>query len=258
MSNNDIESKSKDNNNTLNNYNLGKFVESALLIAIFTAVFYCFGWAHTDGFLRRLGLTNKLIEFSNTYYIMDSYLGIGLALLFYFVGHYGTGNIENRKLQAFRRNIFILFYALVILFLSFQDDAKEMFYFLVGFSILSVGIYLFTSINQYDLLPNSLIGKFGLGIIIFLSSLVGVAILGMYHAKYTIEGKLSTVTQIQLKTKQDIPQINLENKYILLFHNDNKYFITKQENIAPEFPIVYIIPDDEVEFAIINKLNQGN
>jgi len=258
MNDNDIEPKIKDNSNILSNYNLSKILESALVIAVVTAMFYFFGWAYTDGFLHRIGLSSRLIEFSTTYYIKDSYLGVFFAILLYGVSYHLTKDVKNLTTKVFLRNIFILILGLFFFFLAFNGGIKELFWFLIIFGFILIVVYISISVKQFELLPNSLKGKITLGLLILFLSSVIAWIIGHYHAEQAIEGKSVGVPQIQLKAKQDIPQMNSESKYILLFHNDNKYFITKQEFVAPESPVVFVIPDDEVEFVILNKLSQGN
>jgi len=90
--------------------------------------------------------------------------------------------------------------------------------------------------------------------IIFLSmSLALSSFMGVTHAIHQIEGDGDNTFTINFSWNEH-PPTEIEGKeLILIIHSEGKYYVVAKQKPAPEFPEVYIIPDAQVEFAVMKK-----
>jgi len=78
--------------------------------------------------------------------------------------------------------------------------------------------------------------------------------LGVTHAIHLIEGDGDNTFSINFTWKEN-PSTEIEGKeLILIIHSEGKYYVIEKQKPAPEFPEVYIIPDEQVEFAVVKKI----
>jgi len=75
--------------------------------------------------------------------------------------------------------------------------------------------------------------------------------MGINHAERLLEGNYAT--WVKLKTDSIITDLNKNKALILLLHYDNKYFLTRKITPIPNQPIVYIIPDNQIELVIMSR-----
>jgi len=131
------------------------------------------------------------------------------------------------------------------------------YYGLFASSILLI-LYIFLSVRKINLIIvtlNILKRAELLGfILILMIFILAAALLGSYHAKKLGEGTLSDVIGIEFKTKRTFTEID-NKKLILILHNEGKYFVVEKQNPLPEYPNVFILPDEQVEFAIMKRIN---
>jgi hypothetical protein len=50
-----------------------------------------------------------------------------------------------------------------------------------------------------------------------------------------------------------LPEIDGKELSLIIYHN-SKYFVVNSEYPAPEFPKVYVVPDEQVRVAIIGRV----
>ena len=76
----------------------------------------------------------------------------------------------------------------------------------------------------------------------------------MTHAIHRIEGDSGNTFTINFSWKEN-PPTEIEGKeLILIIHSEGKYYVVEKQKPAPEFPEVYIIPDEQVKFAVVKKI----
>ena len=93
-----------------------------------------------------------------------------------------------------------------------------------------------------------------LSIIFLFTSLALSSNLGVTHAIHRIEGDSDNIFMINFSWKEN-PLSEIEGKeLILIIHSEGKYYVVEKQKPAPEFPEVYIIPDEQVEFAVVKKI----
>lgn len=235
------------------------YFESAFVIAGITAVGYILGWAYTDGYLSRLGIHHRSIEFPTSYYILESLPGIMAAIFLYFLSYGKAFASVNPKVRPFLRNAYYPITALLMVYYTFQQLAGWLFYLILGSSVLLTIVYVVNSLSRREtdalgVLPKSIAGKLTALAGLVVGGVLVSGLVGDFQAGKTVEGSLHNTIRIQLKTKQPISQLESAKTLILILHHDNNYYITKQESPAPKFPDVYIIPDDQVEFVTLTKL----
>jgi hypothetical protein len=76
---------------------------------------------------------------------------------------------------------------------------------------------------------------------------------GEQHGKRLVEGEKNDVFMINFSWKENPPKDIEGKELILIIHQDGKYYVVNKQKPAPEYPEVYIIPDDQIKFAIIKK-----
>ena len=93
-----------------------------------------------------------------------------------------------------------------------------------------------------------------LSIIFLFTSLALSSNLGVTHAIHRIEGDSDNIFTINFSWKEN-PLSEIEGKeLILIIHSEGKYYVVEKQKPAPEFPEVYIIPDEQVKFAVVKKI----
>lgn len=238
----------QDNKNTEPLPAIREYLQPALLITLVTAFCYYIGYSYTSAFFNRFGIQNKFIDLPTSYYLMESSSSIILGIvIIYFLYFYKT---EDLKIKRFKENAYIFIFSVLYLYQAIIERS----YFNLGISVL---LLLWFIILIYINKPYEFKGFIGKIIIVcmaipLMSSLS--SLLGRQHAKQTIEGSGPGIIFVKMKTKTNVSDINKnDNKFILIIHNDKKYYLVKQENPAPLNPLVYVIPDDQVEFVVLNK-----
>ena len=77
--------------------------------------------------------------------------------------------------------------------------------------------------------------------------------LGEYHAKNLVEGDTDQLFIINFSWKENSPKEIEGKELMLIIHQEGKYFVVSKQKPAPEYPEVYIIPDDQIKFAVMKK-----
>lgn len=233
---------------------IDKYLQPALLIALTTAFCYYIGYSYVSAYFARLGIHDNIIDLPSSYYIMKSLFGIMIGLIIvYFLWVHKRNDMQNKRLRSFKENSIILVLAIPLIYQAITDHN----YYLLGIGLFMIIIYclsvyenrFYTSIwESRGFIGKSILIMVAISIMSSLSSFFG-----RHHAKLTIEGYGVGITFIKIKTKTKITDIDNNNNLILIIHNDKKYYLVNQENPAPLNPFIYVIPDDQVEFVVLNK-----
>jgi hypothetical protein len=246
----------KDNSSNLEKeVNIDKYLQPALLIALITAISYYIGYSYTSGYLGRLGIKHEFIEFTATYYFLKSIIGVTIGfIILFFIWFYKRSDTQNKIFRSALDNIFSLIVAAILIYQGILEENNSLF-------ILSAFLILFYFISVYDKSiinfksnPFAIIG-IGFICISLMSSIA--SFFGRNDAISTIEGRGIGITFIKIKTKANIDILDNTKNFILIMHNDKKYYIIEKRTPASLNPLIYVIPDDQVELVVLTGSKSG-
>jgi hypothetical protein len=235
----------------------GKYLEPALIITFLTVSTYFMGWLRAESYFGRLGISSSFIEFPTAYYVKESFPALAMGLASCVILFPLALITKNIRLRTFIENSALLVTAAIIMYSDLKGDTGIPNRMAILSFVVFSSLYVFTSVRKWSVIREfiaygllarlSLIVSFVVALAIFSSAL------GHYQAERLLDGSLKNITWIQIKTSKPVPEVDNEYPLLLILHNENKYYVTKRVDPIPKFPIVYIIPDDQVEFAILSK-----
>lgn len=94
---------------------------------------------------------------------------------------------------------------------------------------------------------------FSFMILFLLISFCSSLFVGDYHAKSLVEGEIGDLYMINFSWKENPPKEIEGKELMLIIHQESKYYVVNRQKPAPEYPEVYIIPDDQIKFAVMKK-----
>jgi hypothetical protein len=80
------------------------------------------------------------------------------------------------------------------------------------------------------------------------------SVMGQIHAEGRIEGRTTNTISIEVATDGPLATAIDGKTLILILHKNNTYYLVEKQNPAPRHPTIYVIPDDQVSFAIQHKI----
>lgn len=127
-----------------------------------------------------------------------------------------------------------------------------------GFGILTVVVIALPVIKKdFKEFQNRFLSTFrskALAIVIFLIIFLMIPmIVGEYHAKQLIEGDEDQLFMINFSWKEKSPKDIDGKELMFIIHQEGKYYVVNKQKPAPQYPEVYIIPDEQIKFAVIKK-----
>jgi len=75
---------------------------------------------------------------------------------------------------------------------------------------------------------------------------------GSINAINTIEGT-TTVEIVNFSWKDNPPEEFKNKELILVMHYKGNFYVTEKQKPAPDFPELFIIPDDKIKYATIKR-----
>ena len=235
------ESKLKNTTNNLLN-----IVEPATLLTITIGLAYFIGWSYTDFYCHRIGSSHLSLNLPTTYYLIQGFTGA--IFLSFLINFFQIHSKDAPK--TFLGSFLINSIAIGSIIMNFIYDL--FFYNLTFYSLLFIFIpliliiglsYFQKSIVHFVFEKHSLGIRYLVLVAVFFLIIFKSYLTGTHAAENTIEGKSGII--INLFGKESLP-LEIEGKpFILILHNDAKYFVVEKAIPAPENPTVYIIPDDK-------------
>lgn len=240
-------------------FNLKKFLgESAVFIAIVTAILYFVGSGYYESFFNRLSIPLKFINIQMIDYMITGIIPI--LLLGLFVAHFfHVWSREPRnRWEAFEGNLCIIILAILLL-VSTILYKNHMFILptrIIAVSSILMFIYKIykNESEAYEIYQSSWFTKLTYLIALILALYIIAGFIGNHDAENLIQGQDNTLeVQLSLKDKADT---QFQNKtFIFVMQLDNSYYIIEKNETIPEYPKLYIIPTDQVAVATIHRVN---
>lgn len=91
-------------------------------------------------------------------------------------------------------------------------------------------------------------------VLILVLSFLSSMFIGEFVAEQKIEGESNQAFIVNFSWKETSPKELQGMDLILIMHRSNKYYVVNKQNPAPEYPEVYVIPDNQIKFAVIKKI----
>lgn len=207
-----------------------------------------------DGYFRRIGINHLSLDLSTTYYLKQGYIAISAFILLVSMFQTARDKPAQSYGEVLRDNGVVLF-MVVMLFLPYpriSHDAK----FNSILSIISVGALLAILTWQkksvfHRFAPPTMLGR--LFLILFIFAIVGLHASndGQQAGKRIVEANRSTA--ITFVWKDTSPKELDGKQLILVIHNRDKYYVVERSDPAPDYPHVFIIPDEMVKYATTSE-----
>lgn len=244
------------------------YIESAVVIAFASAILYWLGYLYIAGFVFRLGIDLASLNFPTEFYLRSGIISISNLVLFAVLGVIGDHLFRwgikflpkqsNANLiltapstEAFSRNLPFLFCCgeairMSLTFYSVPDL----------WAVLCVVVLIYCSWKGQtlvmELVKRAWPGRLIIIFLFFLTTMIYSMQYGESAAIALIEKRRSPAT-IEFKWKNASPQEIQGKELILVFHQDGKYFVVPFSSSAPKYPQTYVIPDDQIEFAMTHR-----
>ena len=233
------------------------YFEPAFFIAAITSSLYFFGYTYYNSFFSRLSIPLKFLNVSTDNYIIIGLQPILLLFGFFFAFFIVWSKPPKTLLRSFLGNS--LLYIFIIIGICYHWEFKN--YLSIGmyliFLILTIRITIQKRSFAYDFYK----GDWNLRFIVILVVLFGILMFADFNgnndAENLIKGSGKDSLEIQLMLK-DNNNIQFQNKtLILIMLQNNNYYIVEKNETAPKNPKLYIIPSDQVDMAILSKINKN-
>lgn len=231
--------------------------ESAILIAIISAVIFFIGLRYYGTFFDRLAVPYKFLGFSVVDYMIAAIIPIiGLSLLYSIVFSVWSHAPKNR-MEAFVGNL-VLFIPLALTIIVYNLFVKNyLIKSIITISfVLAILYYIYLSYQKYSSAYSLYLGNTNLFLFLILitGSFIMIAdVVGNHNAEQLIQGKSGS--EIQLLLEDNTMNLQLQNKtLILVMLYDNKYFVIEKNESITVDPKLYIIQNDKIKMAIIYKV----
>ncbi len=238
------------------------FLEPATILTLMIGAVYFLGWTYMDGYFRRVGINHLSLNLSTTYYLQQGYLAATAFLVLLNVFHLyrdesAKKDVEVKRVEAFVPNLSILI-VIVLLFFPYPRVSPHSFiYFLMTIIpvLLILAISTWRKSSIFHIFSKlSWLGRFFITLFIFSLLTLHALNRGARDGKWAVEGKGSGGTSLVSFVWKDTSPTELEGKQlILIIHDQERYYVVERVDPAPDYPYVFIIPDDMLKYAITSS-----
>lgn len=239
---------------------LSKYLEPGIIITILSGGLYLVGYFYFESYFSRLGILREVLNLSPDYYVRENFIGLSFAVAIFGIFIYAATNKGTSRVYVVIANLPYLAMAALIVLYAFRPrtPGNEFYSLILGAGSLVIP-FLSESL-QGKALAKRLWNKGLLSRMLFLAllltlSAITAGLLGELHAVERIEGTLHNDFAIDFKLKSGLPSELQGKDLVLIIHHDGNYYVTPFQAPAPDLPKVYIIPDDQVEMAVMRRIN---
>ena len=238
-------------------HGISEYIEPATIITLTIGAVYYVGWSYTNGYFERLGIQHDSLEFPTSFYLMRGFLPVLVSAIVVYWAFSGTRVSKQTRANAAQGNVPILLLAALLLLEGFTKPSVRIYLFAAAGLILVAFImcsWQKTSLSQ-RIQKSPPLGRIFILLMLIAVSVVTANFLGQHDAARSVEGALRNGVLVRFAWKGEV-RPELENKaFVLILHRDGKYYVVGLESPAPEFPKVYIVPDEQIKLAVIQRIN---
>lgn len=251
------------------NVNIKDFIDyigCKIFIAIIFSILFLTGLAYYYSYFSYFGITHLIRTFPIFIFLIQAILPITTVFFMIIILKYmvwASDKILNRKVKYILiivdgiYNILIYYFAIEYIFPIFysQYGGNAINYFFAGILIfyfiwkywLDEKIKNFANTTKINI--NQIYAIFFIIILLLLISTASFK--GKIDARKTVEDANSRFIDFEWN---GISPVEIDGKeLVLITYHEGNYYAVIHQNPAPEFPKVFIIPDDQINLAIIRK-----
>jgi len=212
-----------------------------------------------DAYFERLGLQHESFMLPFSFYITKAFFAIMLCTLIFSISFYNVKSTEKNRLQALRGNLFFLFFAVLGAYQAIRDFPHLSLYLSLGIFLSVAFLVVSWTLRRKsaallltrDNVPIRILAL--VGAILYISFMA--RLLGSHHAKIGVEATGYGAVSIRFETKASFPESLEDMNLILIIYHNGNYYVMERQNPLPRYPKVYIVPDDQIEFAVQKRIN---
>lgn len=254
----ELKSENKESNDSKIN---SKFA-IPVYITLFFGVLYLLGWWYTYSYFSYFNLyeivRGGVLEFTPYYYLEKAFIPFVIGILF-FLFHMSIPKKSTLTLFSTAiENFFIILVGILFILYSLSIESFNNKDLIIKIWLLSLGlllscIYIILLYKKYSFLDYFVrLNKMGLTLIIFLIIML-VLLNGGFIAEIIAKNDVKGGELIQFSWKEKTPK-NMEGKDLVpIIYQNGNYYVVERQKVNFTQPIVYIIPENEIEFAILKS-----
>ena len=254
----DLNNKDLKSSHLINITNILKIIEPATIIAILFGATYFYGWIYIKFYFAAFGIQHKYLDLPIYFYVNEAILPLIFILLISWWSLSGENDNISTIKQSIRHNVLILIAAIIIFFLGIKEYPINRAYILFTISVFILILFIIALITKFSLLTNwknfDMKEKITYTILFFMFFFIVAAYSGAINAINTIEGT-STVEIVNFSWKDNPPEEFKNKELILVMHYKENFYVIEKQKPAPDYPELFIIPDDKIKYATIKRSN---
>lgn len=254
----DLNNKDSQSNHFMNITKISKIIEPATIITIIFGVTYIYGWVYINFYFAVFGIQHKYLDLPIYFYVNEAILPLIFILLISWWSLSGENDNISTIKQSIRHNFLMLIVAIIIFYIGIKEypnNAAYPFFAISGFMFV---LFIYLSTVKFSLHSNW--KKFDINIkmtctLIFFTFLFIIASYsGAISAINTIEGT-TKVEIINFSWKDNPPEEFKNKELILVMHYEGNFYVIEKQKPAPDFPELFIIPDNKIKYVTIKRSN---
>jgi len=263
---------SSDDNRELEYSNKINLDEIGFILPLITGGIYISLSLYFQMYFRTIGIEQNLLNLNLDFYLINGILPISVVLITFFLFMTGTSVDPQYKywgevLFAFISIITIYICLVIAIYWMFFLDNSGFFFniFFVSVSIILLFFYLIVSFSYpflscFNVFTDNFLLRKMMAIIIFfgLCGFFSIA-LGVYQGNQFVNGETSDAVQVHFKFVNETTQHfsnEIENEtFLLITYRENCYYVTPLNKSKIKHNNVYILPDQEVISARLERIH---
>lgn len=228
-----------------------RVIESAGFLAMVTAILYFMGYSYYRGFFERLALPPPYPELSTTDYFLQGFSGLTGLIVAALVSIPYLATVPTTVPRALWVNSAFIFVPLILAQNARSSGFLEQWLALI-LATVAIGAIIASlvrrSIMKLLTWRWGLAGAIAYGFAMFSFLSLYFRLEGTADATRFIEGRLEPSSAIVLQTSDAQSAVD-EKRLLVALMRSGGFYLVEQESPAPEYPVVYFVPESEVRTA---------
>lgn len=243
-----------------------------LFITVIFSILFLIGLVNVYSYLNYFGINHLIVDLPIFYFLIQAVLPIVAVLFIILLFLYVLGGIHKllnlTPKRSKYKSIFIMEIIYSIIFYYFASEyifpSFSPSYALIFINYSFAGVLIFSLIWKYWL--NKIIINFSnkneinmnqIYAMFFIFILILLIFTGTFKGKIDARNIVedSNGRFIDFDWKENTPEEINNKELVLITYQKGNYYVVNHQNPAPEFPKVFIIHDDNINFATIRKIS---
>lgn len=225
---------------------INKYIEPATIITIIISSIYLIGWSFSLSYFNRMNVFSYFLEVPTLLYLKMAYLPIVLIGGILYMSY--ALNFKNTIINTFIQNFIFLIAGLSSVYMGIY-----MHYYFIPIGLIIMVLYLYFSVKGYSIIDRFKNTQHGM-ISVFIYLVFVIIIFAQFAGNFTAEKHIGRNNIITFNWNGETPEEFEGKEFVLIINTNEKYYVTERQNPASNHPKVYIIPENQIEFAVIKKI----